>query len=135
MQYFDTNILVYAIINQIPHLKEESLKLIEKSIETETFIISPLVLSEFVFTCNKLKLPKELIEEYFNLYKQFAIQEISLEVLEDAFNISKKIGFGRNINDIIHLILAEKKCDILYTADGDFKKLQDFTNLDIRIIK
>ncbi len=134
MLYLDTNILIYSIVDQSPKLKEESLTIIEMSIKNNELLLSPLVLSEFIFTANKLKLNKKLIESQFNLYKNFVSNNINLEIIEKAFVLANKMNYGKNINDVIHLTFAENFCKTLYTADKDFIKFKNYTNLKINII-
>ena len=54
MTFFDTNVLVYAIINQDSDKQKLAEKLIEDAILKQQFAISPLVLTEMVFVLAKL---------------------------------------------------------------------------------
>ena len=49
--------------------------------------------------------------------------------------LCKKMNFCKNINDVIHLKLAERYCRKLITYDTDFKKFKNKTNIKIEILK
>jgi len=68
MVYLDTNILIYASVEQDIIKKEKSLSLIEKLIQNKSFFLSSLVLQEFVFTMSKLKIDKKIIKSDSEFY-------------------------------------------------------------------
>jgi len=134
MQFFDTNVLIYAVINQIPEYRISSTRLIETSIIQETLVISPLVLSELIFSLNKLNLDIKLIEQEIDFYKNFSKFPIDLKTIEQAFALAVEINSLKNINDAIHLKFAEQYCDELITFDKDFKKFIPHTKIKITIL-
>jgi len=135
MQFFDTNVLIYAIINQIPEYRISSTRLIEASIIQETLLVSPLVLSELIFSLNKLNLETKLIEQEIDFYKNFSQFAIDTKIIEQAFTLAVENQFLKNINDAIHLKYAEKYCDELITFDQDFKKFIPHSEIKITILK
>ena len=62
MRYFDTDVLVNAIVIQDEHKHKESIDLITDSIENGSFLISLLVLQELVFVLSKLGCSNEFIK-------------------------------------------------------------------------
>jgi len=134
MIFFDTNVLVYATINQ----GDDKLALSEKSIEAAmddgTFFISPLVFSEYIFILAKLKLSEKHHADIL-LYSRFIVGNIDGEVTMNAYTLCKELSFCKNINDLIHLKIAEQHCTKIVTFDSDFKKLQAYTNVEIEILK
>ena len=133
MTFFDTNILVYASIDQGTDKLEISTRLIMEAIENGTFFISPLVLSEYIFILSKLKIAEEHHEKVI-LFSQFAESSCNRESIMDAYHYCRKIDFCKNINDMIHLKVAEQACRRLLTFDVNFKKLQKHTELPIEIL-
>ncbi|UCH98738.1 MAG: PIN domain-containing protein [Candidatus Aminicenantes bacterium] len=60
---------------------------------------------------------------------------IDKNILKDAYALCKEINFCRNINDGIHLKVAEQYCNKLVTFDKDFKKFLNRTTIEIEILE
>ncbi len=134
MTFFDTSVLVYATINQSDDKLMHSAKIIGKAIETNSFFISPLVMSEYIHILSKLKILDEQSTK-INLFSKFVSSVMDKELILDAYSLCKDIDFCKNINDAIHLKIAEEHCEKLVTFDSDFKKLEKYTNIKIEILK
>ncbi len=134
MQYLDTNVLIYSIVNQDPEKRLYSQSLIQDLFERDLLLLSPLSIQELIFTLSKLKAAKAKIANAFSLFTRFCLHEISCETIEAAFSTVLDISFGRNINDIIHLKFAERYCDKLITFDKDFKRLIPYSSIAIEVI-
>ncbi len=65
MHYLDTNILVYASVNQDDQKLKTSQSLIHELIQKDELTISPLGLQELIFTLSKLKTAKDKISSSF----------------------------------------------------------------------
>jgi predicted nucleic acid-binding protein len=131
--FFDTNILIYYSVNQSEEKQRISKQIIENAIINKEFYISPLVYNEYIFSLAKLKMIDKSSSriEYFKSY----IQEIPFKALVvEASTLCQNIDFCKNINDIVHLKVAEEYCTKLVTFDSDFKKLKDYTQLEIEIL-
>ncbi len=102
------------------------------AIKNDTFFISPLVLSEYIFILSKLKIITYHDNE-ISLFLQHTKSTLYIDTLQEAYSLCKKIDFYKNINDVIHLKIAEKNCDKLVTFDKDFKKLEKETDIIIDI--
>ncbi len=133
MIFFDTNVLVYFTINQDKTKQILSKNLIDEAITNGLFFISPLVMSEYIFVLAKLKIEKENSDK-IHFFSKFIKSEISSKEIIQAYDICKEIGFCKNINDIIHLVVAQKYCNKIVTFDNDFKKLQDKSSIKIEIL-
>lgn len=133
MVYLDTNILIYACIEQDINKKESSISLIEKLIKDNELCLSNLTLQEFVFTMAKLNVDTDVIQSDYNFFNNFVLGEYNT-ILEKAVKICCELNYCKNINDIMHVKMAEKFCTKLLTYDKDFKRLKAFTNLEIEIL-
>ncbi len=130
MIYFDTNILVYATILQDVRKHQISIESINSAILQENFSISSLVFSEYVFTLSKLKII-EKCEKYIKFYQQYIYFDVKKDFVIRAYEKCNTMDKCRNINDFIHLEMADKYCRKLVTFDSDFKNLQQYYSVDI----
>jgi len=135
INFFDTNIFIYATINQDEKKMLLSQKFIQEAVLENKLIISPLILQEYVFTLKKLKLNTIEINEKANFFLKYCIHEIDCNVFKNALSLAFEINYFQNINDIIHLKFAENYANKLVTFDSDFGRLKPFTKLDIQILK
>ena len=135
MIFFDTNVLVYMIIDQDKKKQFISEKLIIKALENDSMIISPLVISELIFILSKLNLSENnILKALKPFYNNSNIYSQDIKMTNEAFELCLKLKTCKNINDAIHLKFAEKYCDKLITFDSDFKKFIPHTNLEIEIL-
>ena len=134
MVYLDTNVLIYATIEQDIEKKETSINVIEKLVKNDALILSPLVMQEYIFTLSKLKIDKKIIEHDTAFYFHFVSENYNKEMLEEALLLCLKEKNCKNINDILHMKLATKYANKLLTYDSDFKKLQKYTTMEIEIL-
>ncbi len=133
MIYFDTNVLIYNSIEQDLDKSMLSEKLIKNAIKTNMFVISPLVLSEFIFVLSKLKVIDECKDD-IRLYSRFCKFNVNRLDVINAYEKCQKFNKCRNINDFIHLEIADRYCDKLITFDSDFKNLEAFYDIEIEIL-
>ncbi len=133
MTYFDTNVLIYFTIDQGDEKLQLAQTLIFDAIKNDTFFISPLVLSEYIFILTKLKI-LSYHDDKILLFLKHTKSNIDSHTLKNAYLLCKKTDFCKNINDAIHLIIAEKYCDKLVTFDKDFKKIQKHTDIKLDIL-
>ena len=134
MHYLDTNVLVYACVNQDPGKMETSQALIRELQNQNNLLLSPLSLQELVFTLSKLKIDKDHIKDNYRVFSNFCQYSIDKSILDAAFQSCHQIDFCKNINDIIHLKFAEKYCSVFSTFDEDFKELRDIASIDINML-
>ena len=134
MIFFDTNVLIYATIDQNMEKFERATQQIDEAIQIDSFCISPLVLSEYIFILSKLKIIQEQHEKVM-MFSKYVVSDIDNEIVIQAYELCSSLDFCKNINDVIHLKVAEQYCQKLVTFDNDFKKLQKHTDINIEIIK
>ena len=134
MVYLDTNVFVYAGIEQDLARKDKALRLIRSLTEKSELRLSVLVLQELVFTMAKLRMDAELIKGGFTWYSKYIAWEISQEDFISAVELGLELDYLRNINDLVHLKVAGRYCSKLITFDQDFKKMQGHTHIEIEIL-
>lgn len=134
MIYFDTNVLIYASVNQNADKMKKSQMLFEESIKNNQLIISPLVIQEYVYTLNRLKLDSESIYKKALFFIEYCKCYIDSSIVTEASLLACKVDFFSNINDIVHLKTAENYCTRLITFDSDFNKLIPHSKIEIEII-
>ena len=134
MIFFDTNVLVYATINQGDEKLALAEQVIEDAIMHNHFLVSPLVISEYIFILSKLKIVDRHHED-IALYTKYTKGSIDKDILLPSYKLCREIDFCKNMNDAMHLKVAEQYCTKLVTFDSDFKKLQHYTNIEIEILK
>lgn len=136
MQYYDTNVLIYFMYQFQDDTKHKTSKdLISKAIVTNEFLISPLVIQEFIYSSSRIDKNKELINKGFSYFKSFISFGIDRSLIIEAYELAAKLNYFQNINDCIHIKFAERHCNKLVTFDKDFKKFKEHTNLEIEILK
>jgi predicted nucleic acid-binding protein len=132
--FFDTNLLIYSTVNLDNEKQETSDNLIESAIKENLFVVSPLVLSEFIFVVSKLKVDKILVKQALDSYKPFVKHHLEAGMVLDAYELCGKLDICTHINDAIHLKYAERYCSKIVTFDNDFKKFKDSTEIGIDIL-
>lgn len=135
MVYVDTNVLIYIAVNQGDQKRDIAAKLVRELIKNDELFLSPLTIQEYIFTLSKLKIDLTQIAQDVDFYLDYVQQSIDKEVLIDAFTLCRKINSCTNINDIIHLKVAEQYCQKLITFGSDFKKLKNKAKIKIEILK
>jgi predicted nucleic acid-binding protein len=132
--FFDTNLLVYSTVNLDEEKQKTSDNLIETSMKDNVFVVSPLVLSEFIFVLAKLKIDRILVDQAISSYKPFVKHPLEVAMVLDAYDLCKELELCNNINDAIHLKYAEMHCLKIVTFDRDFRKFEDSTEIVIEIL-
>ena len=136
MQYYDTNVLIYFMYQFQDDTKHKTSKdLISKAIVTNEFLISPLVIQEFIYSSSRIDKNKELINKGFSYFKSFISFGIDISLIIEAYELAAKLNYFQNINDCIHIKFAERHCNKLVTFDKDFEKFREHTNLELEILK
>jgi len=133
MIYFDTNVLVYMTINQSKSKQELSRSLIRDAIDKKVFFISPLILSEYIFALSKLKILTQQTDKV-EMFSQLVTSMIDKNRIMEAYSLCKDLDACKNINDVIHLKVAEEYCTKLVTFDSDFKRFEKYTEIEIEIL-
>jgi len=134
MEYFDTNIYIYAFCNNIDNKNQKiiSSKLIRESIKNNTIIVSEMILYEFAFVSKKLKENDIFIEQNLDFISQF-VKPTHPNINSRAIEILKKTKQYNISFDIFHLAFCEYDNCKLITFDKGFKKLQNISTIEINI--
>ncbi len=135
MVYLDTNVLIYAAVEQDKNKKELSIELIQSLVESNKLLLSPLVLQEYIYTLSRLGVDGEVIVYDVDFYKEYLCQNYDANMLILAMQKCTKENNCKNINDLLHLELAQKYAQKLVTFDKDFGRLQKYTKIDIEILQ
>lgn len=135
MHYFDTDVIINAIIEQDPVKHQEAKALIFKALNDNSFVISTLVIQETAYALARLSIPSEEIERNLAFFSTQNVHLAEHAALKRGIELGSLIGF-KNINDCIHTAIAESiNCQQLHTYNkADFKRIQTCTNLKIRIL-
>lgn len=134
MVYLDTNILIYAAIEQDKNKKETSIALIQTLAESNKLLLSPLVLQEYIYTLSRLGVGGDIITHDVGFYREYLCENYDVDMLMTATQTCTTSDTCKNINDILHLQIAQKHAQKLVTFDSDFKKLQKYTTFEIEIL-
>ena len=135
MEYFDTNIYVYAFCKNVDdeNQKEISIKLIKESLQNNTMLASEMILYEFAFVSNKLQEEDAVIEQNLKFIAQF-VKPTSPNVHKRVMDMWKKGKYYSSSFDVFHLAFCEENDCRLVTFDKGFRKLQKHTNVKIEIL-
>ncbi len=83
----------------------------------------------------KLKIDNDIIKQDSDYYFSFVNVEQDYFILRKAIELCCDKNQCKNINDVMHILLAEKaKCSRLLTFDGDFSKLDGLVGVKIEVL-
>ncbi len=135
MEYFDTNIYIYAFCKNIDNenQKDISKKLIRDSLQNNNMLASELILYEFAFVSNKLKEEDVFIEQNLKFIAQF-VKPTNPNVNIRVMEILKKSRQYSSSFDVFHLAFCEDNDCKLITFDKGFKKLQNVSKVEVTIM-
>jgi len=117
MEFFDTNILVYAVDPSESQRQPVALELVRSAIQSQSLVISTQVILEFYATALRRKLmapamATELLQEWAGVG---AVSTTS-ELLWHAFEVQQRFGFSIWDATVVQAAL-DARCDILYSED------------------
>ena len=133
MIFFDTNVLVYFSINQDVEKQAIADERIQSALVANKLILSPLVMTEYIFVLAKLK-QLEYQNDTLSFFKNFVQGSLDGDDVMSAYKLCSAIDACRNINDAIHLRYAERHCEKIITFDSDFKKFKAHASIDIEVL-
>ena len=97
--------------------------------------MSPLTIQEFIFTLARLNLDSDQMAQDVIFYLDYIQQSIDKDIIKEAYSLCRSINFCKNVNDAIHVKIAEKYCHKLITYEKDYKKFNNMTDVEIEILK
>ena len=134
MTFFDTNILIYAIINQNSDKQKLAEKLIEAAIAKRQLIISPLVLSEMGFVLAKLG-QLSAHSDSLAFFQKFSTPAIEKSDVVTATKLALDLDCGKSVNDLVHLVHAERHgCEKLMTFDKGFGRFVGQASVELIVL-
>ena len=137
MDFFDSNVLVYAAMDQDPRKQKIALFLFAEAVERGTGAISLQVLRE-IANCmfKKSGSPFETIRDNVNAFKALPRVPESEALLDRGMEIKER--YGIQFYDALIVASAEAAgCDTIYSEDmADGAKTTDGTNLygSVRVV-
>jgi predicted nucleic acid-binding protein len=134
MEYFDTNIYIYAFCNNIDdkNQKDISKKLVRESVQNNTIIVSEMILYEFAFTSKKLKENDFFIEQNLDFLSQF-VKPTHSNINKRVVEILKESKQYTSSFDVFHLAFCEYNNCKLITFDKGFKKFKNLSKIELII--
>lgn len=134
MTYFDTDVLVNALVRQDEQKHRHSRESVGSAMSEHTAVISILSIQEVLYVLGRLGLSYEQTQAAFSELVTMQPVPYGMEDLRRAVDLASQIGF-RNINDCIHTAIAEKHSTELVTYNGrDFSRIRDFARVGITIL-
>ena len=134
MIYIDTDVLVHAYVVQDVAKNRQANQLIRQENGKGVATISTLTVQELLFVLARLGIDNEVIHIVYNEAMQLEPLAYDATVLRRAFDMARHVGF-RNINDCIHVAIAERHCTELLTYNRrDFSRIRDIARIRITIL-
>ena len=134
MVYLDTNVLIYAALEQDRQKKEISIALIESLTDANALILSPLTLQEYIFTLGRLGISGEIIAHDVTFYQEHLGENYDAQMLVSALQQCVQSRTCKHINDLLHLQIANRYADKLVTFDRDFGKLREYARVEVEVL-
>lgn len=135
MVYFDTNIYLYAFLNNVdnPEQQETSIAFVEEYLKKKQIILSEILIYEYAYVSKKLKESKSEINDRLGFLTNFI--EPAPMLYKRVMEIMDSGSFYKNSFDAYHLAFAEYyNCKKLITFDKDYKKVEEIAKIEIVIL-
>jgi len=134
MEYFDTNIYIYAFCKNIDdkNQKEISQQLLKDKASNNNLLVSEIILYEFAFSCKKLKEDPITIQKNLKFLSRY-VKSTDINVHKRVLEIFENTNLYNSSFDIFHLAFCEENNCKLVTFDKGFKKLQTISKIEIEI--
>jgi len=135
MVYFDTNVWVYALSQNVYNEAQQQLaiKQIEEAMENETIIVSEVLLCELAFVLAKVEEDVEVIDAslaFVSSYMKPTDTMMQLRILE----LLKETHLYKSSFDVYHVAFSEYYEAKLITFDKGFTKVQNYTKIALEIL-
>jgi len=134
MEYFDTNIYIYAFCKNIDdkNQQEISQKLLKDRASNNNLLVSEIILYEFAFSCKKLKEDPITIQKNLKFLSRY-VKYTDINVHKRVLEIFENTNLYNSSFDVFHLAFCEENDCKLITFDKGFKKLQTISKTKIEI--
>jgi predicted nucleic acid-binding protein len=134
MIYFDTDVLIHLLIPQDAAKHQTAKNIFGNAFASGELFMSCLALQEMGYVLNRLGQKREDIEA--TLLTFLGYRPVGYEAVEvrRAISLCKQVGF-QNINDCLHMAIAEKHCKQICTFNkADFARMASFSDLKVSIL-
>jgi len=134
MEYFDTNIYIYAFCKNIDDQKQKEIsqKLLKDRALNHNLLVSEITLYEFAFTCKKLKEDSIAIQKNLKFLSRY-VKPTDINIHKRVIEIFDETNLYTSSFDVFHLAFCEYNDCKLITFDKGFKKLQKTAKIEIEI--
>lgn len=116
--FLDTNVLIYAVLDDAPDLHRQAIAL--DLLDRDDCVLSVQVLNEFVTQSTRptrdVRLPFDVAMEHVRVWRRFPIQDLTLDVFDNAVSMMKRGKFSW-WDALIVAAARAQGCDILYSED------------------
>lgn len=114
--FIDTNILVYAFLDNEPKKHEQAVNLLAQAINKEVFV-STQVFSELYSALSKNGVEHDAIEQYLiELDEQMNLTPIDFQTIIRCLKLKKRYGFSY-WDSLILASALEGGCSVVYSED------------------
>ena len=125
--FIDTNILVYAHLNNEPEKYNKAKFLFEKTLKDKKVVISTQIVNEFYAVMSKYKYSHNDIVQYITEFSLKAnIISISFDTSKKAFYIKEKYKYSW-WDSLVLASALESDCKIVYSADMQHEQVIENT--------
>jgi len=134
MEYFDTNIYIYAFCKNIDDINQQEIsqKLLKDRASNNNLLVSEIILYEFAFSCKKLKEDPIAIQKNLKFLSRY-VKSTDINVHKRVLEIFENTNLYNSSFDVFHLAFCEENNCKLITFDKGFKKLQAISKIEIDI--
>ena len=134
MEYFDTNLYVYAFCQNIDNQQQKLLSqnLLKDRVFKNNLLVSEIVLYEFAFVCKKLKEIPDTIQNNLKFLSRY-VKSSDIHIHQRVLEILEQTNLYNSSFDVYHLAFSEQYNANLVTFDKGFKKLQNISKTQIII--
>ena len=135
MIYLDTNIYIYAFCNNVDNQEQKKIsqQILKEAVSKKNLIVSELVLYEFAFVAKKLKEKEKSIVDNLQFLSKYKYD--SPNISDTVINLLEKKSVFKDSFDVYHICFSNfYNCKELITFDNGFKKFNDFSITNIKVL-
>jgi len=134
MEYFDTNIYVYAFCQNIDNQEQKKLsqKLLKTRASNDKLLISEIVLYEFAYICKKLKENPITIQNNLEFLSRY-VKSTDINIHKRVLEIFEQTNLYNSSFDVFHLAFSECNNCKLITFDKGFRYLENILKIEVVI--
>ena len=125
--FIDTNILVYAYLDNEKEKHDTVVSLFKNKLVRENVFISIQIINEFYVTLEKYKIPHtKSVNTLFDISKAMNIVPLDFATVERCFKIKEKYAYAW-WDSLILASALENNCSLVYSEDMQHKQVIEKT--------